>query len=76
MEYAGFRAMTVCCVKDATDEEILSHCNKTNPQRTEGGWHTVINSEEDCTKNDVDKGAKPGQCVECPERVHKSVLCL
>lgn len=76
LEYAGFRAMQVCVVADATDEEILEKCNRDNPQRVSGGWHTVVRSAEHAVECNVDSVAAPGQCQECPGRLHKIVLCM
>jgi hypothetical protein len=76
MEYAGFRAMQVCVLPDVPDAEILEVCNRLNPQLTQRGWHTVIKDKEHAKQNHVDECSAPGQCVECPERLHKIVLCL
>lgn len=76
MEYAGFRAMQVCVLPTVTDEEILAHCNATNPQLTIQGWHIVVKSIEHAKECNVDIQAAPGNCLDCPGRLHKIVLCL
>lgn len=78
MPFAGLRAMQVCAVKDATNGEILEVCNKENPQLTTGGWHTVVRTKEDAEglTSREDETPLPGQCVECPDRLHIIVLCL
>jgi len=57
--------MQVCCVKDATDEEILKVCNTENRSGTSGGWQTVVRDGE----------GKPGQCEKYPDRYHILVQC-
>lgn len=76
MPVAGFRAMQVCVKPEVPDEEILQVCNRENPQLVSGGWHTVVRSKEHARKCKVDEVAAPGQCVECPDRLHKIVLCM
>lgn len=82
MPYAGLRAMQVCVVEDATDEEILKVCNEENPQMVSRGWHTVVRTEEQVKKEDIGckegwgDSALPGKCVECPGRLHIIVLCM
>lgn len=76
MPYAGLRAMQVCVVKDATDEEILKVCNAENPQRVSGGWHTVVRNAAHAREIGVNDSAQPGQCVECPDRLHKIAICM
>lgn len=76
MPYAGLRAMQVCVVEDATDEEILAVCNSENPQIVLGGWHTVVRSIEHAKRCGVDEVSAPGKCAECSGRLHKIVLCL
>ena len=39
--------MQVCCVQDATDEEILEVCNRENPSGTEHGWGKVHRDGEE-----------------------------
>lgn len=74
LPFAGLRAMQVCVVKDATDEEILRVCNAENPQLVTRGWHTVVRKAEDL--DGVNGTALPGQCAECPDRQHMIVLCM
>ena len=76
MPYAGFRAMQLCAVADATDEELLAECNKDNPQLVTGGWHHIIRSLEDCKKHGINENAVPGDCVECKGRKHFIAVCM
>jgi len=76
MEFAGFRAMQVCVLPEVPDDEILAFCNAHNPQMVSGGWHTVVRSKKHAEECKVDAGAAPGNCVECPGRIHKIVLCM
>lgn len=76
LQWAGFRAMQVCVLPDATDVEILAHCNKTNPQLVTNGWHSVIHTEEDCERLHIDKNAIPCACIDCPGRKHMIVVCI
>ena len=76
LPFAGLRAMQVCAVADATDEEILAKCNSGNPQQTTGGWHTVVRTMAQVRKEKIDKAALPGDCVECPGRKHIIALCM
>ena len=76
LPFAGLRAMQVCVVDDATDEEILKVCNKQNPQLVARGWHTVVRSEEHAEELGVDPAAKPGPCADVQGRIHKIVLCM
>jgi len=76
LEYAGLRATQVCVVADATDEEILAHCNSTNPQGVSGGWHSVVRTIEDCDRLGVDHVAVPGDCEDCPGRKHMIAVCM
>ena len=63
----GITSMQVCCVKDATDEEILKHCNRNNPSGTINGWGIVVRDEKD--------GALPVPCDDHSDRLHIVVLC-
>ena len=74
--YAGLRAMQVCVVDDATDQEILAVCNRENPLRVSGGWHTVVKDAEHARNIGVDEAAAPVKCVECPGRIHKIAICM
>ncbi len=76
LPWAGLRAMQVCVMKNATDEEILEVCNRENPQRTTGGWHTVVRSAEHARELHLDETSAPGQCHDCPDRMHKIAVCL
>lgn len=75
--YAGLFACQVCVVPDATDEEILAVCNRDDP-RTEGfSWTKVIRTKEDVKAEGLrsldGSSVIPGQCVECPPRLHMIV---
>lgn len=63
--FINIYTMQVCCVKDATDEEILKVCNEDNPSGTSLGWARVIREGE----------GKPGQCEKYPDRYHILVTC-
>jgi len=76
LPYAGFRAMQVCVVEEATDEEILKICNRENPQLVNGGWHTVVKSKKHAKECGVDENSAPGKCEDCPGRLHKIILCM
>ena len=76
LPYAGLRAMQVCALPEATDEEILEKCNRENSQRVTGGWHTVVRSRPHARECHVDEDAAPGACEDCPGRLHKIVLCM
>lgn len=76
LPYAGFRAMQVCVVQDATDQEILEVCNRENPQLVSRGWHTVVRDAAHAREIGVDECAAPGKCVECPDRLHKIAICM
>jgi hypothetical protein len=66
--------LQVCAESDATDEEILAHCNRYNQSGTFGGWATVIRTQPDGFWG---KGADmtPKQCADYPERTHFLVAC-
>lgn len=68
----GLCHMQVCAVKDATDEEILTVCNKNNPSGTTNGWAVVIRSlsqADDC------ENLLPIQCEDFPDRQHLLIYC-
>lgn len=64
--------MQVCCVADATNEEILEKCNRDNPSGTTNGWGIVIRTLEDA---DGRKEALPGPCEAHHDRLHFLVGC-
>ena len=66
--FCGLLYMQVCCVADATDEEILKACNDRNPSGTSNGWCHVV-------RLDTDKNKEPGPCQDHPGRVHILVSC-
>ena len=76
LPYAGLRAMQVCVLKGVPDGEILEVCNRENPQLVTGGWHTVVRDAAHAEELQVDACAAPGQCAECPDRLHKIVICM
>jgi hypothetical protein len=61
----GICNMQVCCVQDATDEEILEVCNRLNPAGTTNGWGLVKRDGE----------FPPVQCQDYPDRLHILVSC-
>jgi len=64
----GITGMQVCCVKDATDEEILRVCNEENPAGTEHGWQVVV-------RNNEYGYANPVVCSADKERLHILIVC-
>jgi hypothetical protein len=71
----GIAGMQVCCVSDATDEEILAVCNSKNPSGTSGGWSVVLRTERGEGSMYSGKACLPGKCEKYPERMHILVLC-
>lgn len=74
--YHGLRAHQVCVRKDVPDAEILETVNREYRQRVAGGWHTVVRDAQHARELGLDESAAPGQCAECPDRLHKIVVCL
>lgn len=64
-EVIGICYMQVCADKSATDEEILSVCNRENPSGTTNGWASVIREGQ---------GA-PVVCADDSNRLHILVSC-
>jgi len=64
----GITAMQVCCMKDATDEEILKVCNEENPSGTTNGWSVVV-------RNGEGGYANPVQCEADKSRLHILIYC-
>lgn len=64
----GLTGMQVCCVKDATDKEILEVCNTQNPSGTTNGWGEVI-------RKSTETIAGPVQCDNDKDRLHIIVTC-
>lgn len=65
----GICHMAVCAAKDATDEEILSVCNRENPCGTTQGWVSVIRDDKEYPQ------CNPVKCADDPERLHIMVAC-
>lgn len=66
----GIAHMQVCAASDATDEEILSACNRGNPSGTEHGWSIVCRTDDEfCGK------LAPVQCASDATRTHYMVAC-
>jgi 3-deoxy-D-arabino-heptulosonate 7-phosphate (DAHP) synthase class II len=61
----GIYHMQVCCVPEATDEEILAVCNQENPSGTTGGWTRVYRLGIN----------QPTPCADDPQRRHVLVAC-
>lgn len=61
----GICHMQVCCMRDATDDEILDVCNAQNPSGTSCGWASVVREGED----------KPVVCQQDEGRLHVLVAC-
>ena len=66
---SGLCYMQVCAVEDATDEEILTVCNRDNPAGTSNGWMEVVR------ENEPDEAMRPIACEEYPGRKHFLVRC-
>jgi hypothetical protein len=64
----GLTVMQVCVVSDATDEEILSVCNKENHAGTTSGWVTVV-------RETMGRYEGPTTCGDIPNRQHVLVTC-
>jgi hypothetical protein len=61
----GICHMQVCCVPDASDEEILAVCNQENPSGTTRGWTRVYRLGIN----------QPTPCADDPQRMHVLVAC-
>ena len=70
----GICYMQVCAESDATDEEILAHCNRDNPSGTSNGWGHVIREQP---VGFWGEGANlaPTPCADDPKRTHFLVAC-
>lgn len=70
----GICHMQVCAESDATDEEILAHCNCNNPAGTMNGWSSVIRAQPEGFWGE---GADltPKECADHPGRTHFLVAC-
>ena len=62
--------MQVCCIPEATDEEILTLCNKQNIAGTVNGWTQVCHESTDSWPN-----VAPVPCEMYPGRTHYMVSC-
>ncbi len=68
--------MQVCAVADATDEEILTVCNRENPSGTTSGWSQVIRTApEDSELWGPGEALAPKPCADDPTRLHILVVC-
>jgi len=70
----GICGMQVCAVEDATDEEILAHCNSHNIAGTEHGWTTVVRKIEKDSMFMIPINL-PVNCAKYRRRLHFFVLC-
>ncbi len=66
--------MQICVVEDATDEEILQHCNAENPSGTTGGWGRVIREKTELTSIESEN-MRPVPCSQEQGRIHLLVSC-
>jgi len=66
--FHGIAGMQVCAAADATDEEILSLCNRENLSGTSRGWCAVL-------RDGVEEKYLPVTCVDDPARRHFLVTC-
>ena len=66
----GIAHMRVCAASDATDDEILSVCNRLNPSGTSHGWSTVCRGDDNFWGK-----VGPVQCADDPTRTHFMVAC-
>ena len=64
--------MQVCAVRDATDDEILTVCNRENHAGTQDGW-TTVNRDTDEDEQPRVQGAV--DCAEDAARIHLLVSC-
>ena len=64
----GICHMLVCVERDATDDEILSVCNRENPSGTTCGWTNVVREGDEMAPG-------PVECSEHPNRLHMLVSC-
>ena len=64
----GLKCIQVCCEADATDSEILEHCNKS----TSSTWLVVVNKENETLNHS--KGMCPVNCKDYAGRLHKLVV--
>lgn len=69
----GLCHMQVCCVSDATDDEILEVCNRENMSGTSGGWSTVV--RVDSAPDDFWQLEGPVPCEDHEGRIHVLVGC-
>ena len=75
LPFAGLRAMQVCVMAEVPDSEILEFCQANNPATIGGSnWHSVVRDAAHARELGVDECSAPGNCVECPGRVHKIVI--
>jgi hypothetical protein len=68
----GICGMQVCAGTDATDEEILSVCNRENPSGTSNGWSRVLRANDE---SPLFKNCGPVQCADDPARQHLIIVC-
>lgn len=66
--------MQVCAVDDASDEEILSVCNRENPSSIENGWSVVLRNSTCDGSFGREENKRPVACSMHPGRTHLLVL--
>ncbi len=71
--FAYIFTMQVCAVDDATDDEILSCCNRKNPSGTTNGWSKVIRNPSG--RLGEGENTAPVSCDDHAGRTHFLVLC-
>ena len=69
----GVAHMQVCAVADATDDEILTTCNRENPSGMSQGWVTVHRSDEG--EDSLFRAKGPVTCEGDAGRLHILVSC-
>lgn len=70
----GLCYMQCCAVKDATDEEVLTECNRKNLCGTTNGWVHVYRIDEKLLK-EGEKSIAPIVCGDDPDRLHLIISC-
>lgn len=64
----GVFNLQVCCVKDATDEEILEYAERHHPCGTRAGWSKPQRDNEE------NPNLNPVPCADDSDRIHLILL--